>query len=444
MALVRGSCRPAPTVYFKNAYLIDGTGAEPRTGGLVVRDGRIVDVGRIDAEPDGAEVINLEGRTLMPGMVLAHVHLTYHDVCTLTDLDVRQPPEVATIAAVCNARTMLDCGFTAGVSAGAPYLVDIHVRNAINAGRIPGPRLLAAGRAISQTGGMLDWNPGALGRGHEGPGLLADGPWEVRRAVRQLVKDGADLVKMYVTGEGLLLGGGQAEPTCTQDEVTAMTEEAHRRHRLCAVRARNAVSCRMAARAGVDLIGRATMIDQEALDAVAAAGCFLVPGLDNLVSTLEHAREGGFAELGSYNDFLDRTHCEEELDAALENLGKARTRGIKVLLGADFGCAWCPHGTYARELTHLVQLAGHPPMDVLVAATRHGAEAMRLQDEIGTLQRGKRADLIVVDGNPLHDIILLEDRKNIRYVMKGGEFFRRPAGTMVRPAAAPAPAPAYA
>jgi imidazolonepropionase-like amidohydrolase len=440
MALVCASCRPAPTVYFKNAYLIDGTGAEPRTGGLVVRDGRIADVGRIDAEPEGAEVINLNGQTLLPGMVLAHVHLTYHDVRELPDLDLRQPPEVATITAVCNARTMLECGFTAGVSAGAPYLVDIHVRNAINAGRIPGPRLLAAGRAISQTGGMLDWNPGGLGRGHEGPGLSADGPWEVRRAVRQLVKDGADLVKMYVTGEGLLLGGGRLEPTCSQDEVSAMAEEAHRRHRLCAVRARTAATCRMAARAGVDFIGRPTMIDDAALDAVAAAGCYLVPGLDNLVSTLEHAREGGFAAMGSYNDFLDRTHCEQELDAALENLAKARTRGIKLLIGGDFGCAWCPHGTYARELTHLVQLAGYPPMDVLVAATRQGAEAMRLQDEIGTLQRGKRADLVVVDGNPLHDILLLEDRKKLRYVMKGGEFFRRPAATALRPVAEPAPA----
>jgi imidazolonepropionase-like amidohydrolase len=432
----RNPSRTAPTVCFRNAYLIDGTGAEPRTGSLVVRDGRIAEVGAPDPEPGGnrVEVIDLAGRTLMPGMVLAHVHLSYSDVRDLPDLDVRQPAEVATIAAVCNARTMLDGGFTAGVSAGAPYLVDVHVRDAINAGRIPGPRLLAAGRPVSQTGGMLDPGPGELPR-------CADGPWEVRRSVRQLVRAGADLVRMHVTGEGLLLGGGPAEATCTQEEVDALADEAHRRRRLCAVHARTADGCRMAARAGADFISRATLADDEALDLVARAGCRLVPCLDHLVSALEHAREGGFAALGSYNDFLDRTHYEEELDEALAFLGRARDRGIPVLIGGSFGCAWCPHGTYARELTHLVQLAGFRPMDVLVAATRQGAEAMRLQDEIGTLQPGKRADLIVVEGNPLHDISLLEEPRNLSYVMKGGEFVRRPAAAAaVRPEVEAAPA----
>jgi imidazolonepropionase-like amidohydrolase len=439
MAPARFSGRTAPTVYFRDAYLIDGTGGEPRRGGLVVREGRIVEVGPIDPEPAGdrTEVIDLAGRALMPGLVLAHVHLSNRDVRGLSDLDVRQPAEVATITAVCNARTMLEHGFTAGVSAGAPYQVDVHVRNAIHAGRIPGPRLLAAGRPVCQTGGMLDMGAG-------GPGLCADGPWEVRRAVRQLVRDGADLVKMYVTAEGMPLEFGPAEATCTQDEVTALADEAHRRQRLCAVHARTAESCRMAARAGVDLIGRASLADDEALDLAAGAHSCLVPCLDHLVSILEHAREGGFAELGSYNDFLDKTHYEEELDAALENLGRARARGIRVLVGGDFGCAWCPHGTYARELTHLVQLAGFRPMDVLVAATRLGAEAMRMQDELGTLQPGKRADLIVVEGNPLHDITLLEERKNISYVMKGGEFFRRPAAAVVSVRPPVEAAPAYA
>jgi imidazolonepropionase-like amidohydrolase len=435
MSQARGGLRTAHTVYFKNAYLIDGTGAEPRLGGLLVHDDRIADVGRIDAEPDGdrAEVIDLGGRALLPGLVLAHVHLSYHQVREQADLDLRQPPEVAAITAVCTARTLLGCGVTAALSAGAPHLVDVHVRNAINAGQVPGPRLLAAGRDICQTGGVLDAHPSWLRLGTDGFAVFADGPWEVRRAVRRLVKDGADLVKMYVTGDGLLLGGGPPEPTCTQEEVDAMADEAHRRGRLCSVHARTAAGCSMAARARVDLLDHATRADDEALDAVAAAGCFLVPALDTLVSTLEHAREGGFAHFASYNDFLDRTNAEDELDAALETIARARKRGIRVVAGGDFGCAWCPHGTYGRELTHLVHLAGYAPMDALVAATRLGAEAMRLQDRIGTLQRGKLADLIVVEGNPLHDITLLEDRKNISYVMKGGRFVRRAA---VEPAAA--------
>ncbi len=419
-------------IYFKNAFIIDGTGRKPVTGGLVVEGDRIKQVGAIDNEPNGngAEVIDLAGQTLMPGMILSHVHLSYNHVKDLPDLDLKQPPEVATIAAVCNARLMLDCGYTAGLSAGALHMVDIHIRNAINAGHIPGPRLLAAGRDICQTGGMLDWNPSWLKLGMDGLGVFVDGPWEVRKAVRQMVKDGADMIKMYITGEGLLLECQQTEVTCTQEELDAMVDEAHRRGRLCSVHARSAESCKMASRAGVDLIDHATFIDDETLDLIAEAGSFIAPGLDYIVSTLEYAKQGGFPWLGSYANFMDKTHYEEELEASIENIAKAHKRGIKVLIGSDFGFSWCPHGTYARELTHLVKLVGLAPMDALVAGTKRGAEAMRMQDRIGTLEPGKLADLIVVDGNPLDDIRILEDRTNITHVMKGGKFFRWPVEGM--------------
>src|SRR5262249_34796770 len=303
-------------------------------------------------------------------MILAHVHLSYNHVKDLPDLDLKQPAEVSTIAAVCNAKTMLECGFTSGLSAGAPHMVGIHIRDPINPRALPRPRLLAAGRDICQTGGMLDWNPTWLRLGMEGLGVFVDGPWEVRKAVRQMVKDGADMIKMYITGEGLLLECQQTEVTCTQEEIDVMAEEAHRRHRLCSVHARSSASCRMAARAGVDLIDHATFIDDETLDLIAEAGCFVAPGLDYIVSTLEYARQGGFPWLGSYQNFLKKTHYEEELEAALVNIAKAHRRGIKILIGSDFGFAWCPHGTYARELTHLVRLVGYKPMDALVAATR--------------------------------------------------------------------------
>jgi imidazolonepropionase-like amidohydrolase len=159
MTLCNGSNGNGSTC-FKDAFIIDGTGREPFTGSLLVREGQIAQVGDIDPEPNGngTMVIDLAGRTLMPGMILSHVHLSYNHIHDLPDLDLKQPPEVATIAAVCNARLMLECGFTAGLSAGALHMVDIHIRDAINAGKITGPRLLAAGRDICQTGGMLDWN----------------------------------------------------------------------------------------------------------------------------------------------------------------------------------------------------------------------------------------------------------------------------------------------
>ena len=175
----------------------------------------------------------------------------------------------------------------------------------------------------------------------------------------------------------------------------------------------------------------ATFIDDETIDLICARKCWVAPGLDYIVSTLEYAEQGGFDWLGSYETFLDKTHYKEELDAALENLGKMRRRGVRILMGSDFGFSWCPHGTYARELTHYVKLAGFSPMEVLVAATKLGAEAMRMGDKIGTVEAGKLADLIVVDGNPLEDITILEDRKKITHVMKGGHFFRRPLKEMV-------------
>src|SRR6266545_5560830 len=433
MAQDNGRSRPGSTIYFRNAMLLDGTGRDPAPGGLVVQGDRIKEVGRIDPEPqgDGVEVIDLAGRTLMPGMVLAHVHLSYNHVKDLPDLDLKQPPEVSTIAAVCNARTMLDCGYTSGLSAGALHMVDIHIRNAINAGHIPGPRLLAAGRDIVQTGGMLDWNPSWLKLGMDGLGVFVDGPWEVRKAVRQMVKDGADMIKMYITGEGLLLECQQTEVTCTQEEIDAMVEEAHRRNRLCSVHARSSESCMMAARAGVDVIDHATFIDAATIDLICEKKCHVAPGLDYIVSTLEYAEQGGFGWLGSYANFLDKTHYKVELEATTENIGKMKRRGVRILMGSDFGFSWCAHGTYARELTHYVKLAGFSPMEVLVAATKLGAEAMRMGDKIGTVQPGKLADLIVVDGNPLEDITILEDRKKITHVMKGGQFFRRPLKEMV-------------
>src|SRR5262245_35304247 len=420
-------------IYFKNAHIIDGTGREPFSGGLLVDNEKIKQVGDIDPEPNGngTMVIDLAGKTLMPGMILSHVHLSYNHVRELSDLDLKEPPEISTIAAVCNARTMLDCGYTAGLSAGALHMVDIHIRNAINAGAIPGPRLLAAGRDIVQTGGMLDWNPSWLKLGMDGLGVFVDGPWEVRKAVRQMVKDGADMIKMYITGEGLLLECQQTEVTCTQEEIDVMVDEAHRRKRLCSVHARSAESCQMAAKAGVDLIDHATFIDDRTIDMICMRGCYVAPGLDYIVSTLEYAEQGGFGWLGSYENFLDRTHYKEELDAAIENVGKMKKRGVPILMGSDFGFSWCPHGTYARELTHYVKLTGFSPMEALGAPTRGGAQAMRMADRIGTVQAGKLADLIVVDGNPLEDITILEDRRRITHVMKGGSFFRRPMTELV-------------
>jgi imidazolonepropionase-like amidohydrolase len=408
-------------ILLKNALLIDGTGREPIVGGVIIQGNRIKQVGHVprDFDDEAAEVIDLRGRTVMPGMILANVRLGHRHVKTPTEAELKPTPELATITAVNNARLMLDCGYTAGVTAGTVHRVDVHIRDAIGSGHIPGPRLLAAGRDLCPTSATSTDSP-------RWGSLVADGPWEVRKAVRRLVKEGVDVVRLRV-GSTEIPGDGPAEVACTQDEVNALAEEAHRRRLLCAVETRSVEGARLAARAGVDLVDRATSLDDESLELLAEAGCSLVPGLERLVGTLEYARNGGFSWMGSYNDFLDRTHCEEELEEAVETVARARRLGLRVVIGSGFGFCWCPHGCYGRELTHLVHLAGLSPMDALLSATLHGAEAMGLDNELGTLEPGKLADLIVIEGNPLHDIALLEEKKNISWVMKDGVFHRRGA-----------------
>jgi imidazolonepropionase-like amidohydrolase len=198
----------APTL-FLNARLIDGNGGDPVEGAAVQVEGnRITLVGRTSdfpPNPDGnRRVIDLGGKTLMPGLVEAHSHVSYWGAKDLPDLDLKLAPENSTIYAVKNCELMLRCGFTAASSAGAVHRVDVTIRDAINDGIIPGPRLMAAGRDICGTGGMLDWNPSFWKLGMDGLGIFADGVDEVRKAVRSVIRDGADVIKLYMTGEGLL------------------------------------------------------------------------------------------------------------------------------------------------------------------------------------------------------------------------------------------------
>jgi imidazolonepropionase-like amidohydrolase len=408
----------------RNARLIDGTGRAAQDGAALLIEGdTIVHAGPLagaDAPgPDAAVALDLAGRTVIPGLVEAHLHLSYNDVKQIADLDLNCPPEYSTLLSAKNAELVLHCGYTAARSAGSVHAVDVALKRAINEGLFPGPRLLAAGRDICATGGMADWNPSYLKLGMEGLALIADGPEQIRAAVRRVIKDGADVVKCYVGGDALLPHTPIADCTYTLPEVQALVDEAHMRGRMVAAHVRGERSSEVAALAGVDSIEHATYASDDTLKQIRDQGLTLVPGLRYLYSIFENGPRFGITEA-----VVGPSGLHDEIKQASDTYRRARELGIRMCPGGDFGFAWNPHGEYAKDVQVFVDVIGFTPLEAITCATRHGAELMRMQDRIGTLTPGKLADLVVVDGDPLQDIAVLQDRTRLS-VMKGGQWVTR-------------------
>lgn len=407
-----------------NARLVDGTGAAPVDGASVLVEGdTIAFAGRLSPadRPTGpdVEIIDVAGRTIIPGLVEAHIHLSYNHVKVIADLDLNCPPEYSTLRAAKNAELALACGYTAARSAGAVHRIDMALKQAIDEGLIPGPRLLAASRDICATGGMADWNPSYLKLGMEGLALIADGPDQVRAAVRRSIKDGADVVKCYVGGDALLPHTPIGDCTYTLAEVAALVDETRMRGRTSAAHVRGQRSSRIAAEAGVDSLEHATYADDETLRMVADRGLFLVPGLRYLYSILENGPAFGITE-----EVVAPTGLRDEIKQAADTYRRARDRGIRMCPGGDFGFAWNPHGEYARDIQVFVDVIGYTPVEAIRCATLWGAELMRMADRIGSVEAGKLADLVIVDGDPVRDIAVLQNRRRLS-VVKGGRFVTR-------------------
>jgi imidazolonepropionase-like amidohydrolase len=408
-------------LHLKNARLIDGTGAPPvAPAALVVEGNTIVHAGVLapaDAPGPGAAVtVDLQGRTVIPGLVEAHLHLSYNNVKAVADLDLNCPPEYSTLVSAKNAELVLACGYTAARSAGSVHAIDVALKRAITEGLFPGPRLLAAGRDICATGGMADWNASYLKLGMEGLALIADGPDQIRAAVRRVVKDGADVVKCYVGGDALLPHTPISDCTYTLDEVRTLVDEAHMRGRMAAAHVRGQRSSRVAAEAGVDSIEHATCADDETLAMIRDRGLVLVPGLRYLYSIVENGPRFGITE-----DVIGPSGLRDEIKQASDTYRRARELGIRMCPGGDFGFAWCPHGEYAKDIQVFVDVIGFTALEAIRAATLWGAELMRMADRIGSLRPGRLADLVVVDGDPLADIAVLQDRARLS-VMKDGRW----------------------
>jgi imidazolonepropionase-like amidohydrolase len=406
-----------------NARILDGTGREPFLGAVRVEGNRITQVmpGAAVPAPDGATVINGAGATLMPGLIESHAHIGLADLGSL-DL-TRLPVEEHMLITVRNARTMLDCGYTSAFSAAAPKpRLDVVLKREIEAGRVPGPRLLANGPEITVTGGLGDSNLLHLPH-YETPTFawVADGPDTIRRVCRLLAREGVDLLKLNLSGD-LGTSAWPSEQTAMSDaEVEAAMEVARARGLRVAAHCRSAGSVMMALRHGVEVIYHANYADERALDALEAARdrIFVGPALGITYNLSQAAGQWGVT--------AERARAfEHELAVTVDAIGRMRKRGIRVLPGGDYGFPYTPHGTYARDLWLFVKILGFSAMDTLVAATKLGGEIMGRPGELGVVTSGALADLLLVDGDPLTNIEILQDRGALRMIMKDGTLHKAP------------------
>ncbi len=397
---------------FTNATLFLGTQDEAiADGALWVRDGVVEFAGAAADLPQGATAAptDVGGKFIMPGMTETHAHLSFADASPFAIGDT--PVEQATITAVRNAELMLKAGFTSAVSFGSTYRIDVALRDAINSGRIVGPRLLAAGRDLGATASNVD-SPGGLSQ-------IADGPWAVRKAVREQRKLGVNVVKVFIDGENINPTNPPGELSFTDEEVNAIVDEAHRRRMRVACHARSADAVKQAVRAGVDYIGHANYLDDEAVELLAAARdrVFVGPAIAWEVQYLNQCET-----LGISRETVCQQGYEREIEATVATVAKLRAAGVRLVVGGDYGISIAPHGTYAKDLEYFVELFDMSPAEALRCATQNGGLAMNPNGRLGTLAANSHADFVIVDGNPLEDIRVLQDHARLT-VYKGGVNF---------------------
>jgi len=410
-------------VLFTNVRVFDGSGAMPYAGEVLVQGNRIARVGRGGAAAiGGVTVIDGAGAFLMPGLVEAHTHFSWNDQPTLDSIQ-RMPVEEHILWCADVAKRYLDMGWTSCVGAAtAKPRLDVVIRNAIAKGDIPGPRYLAASQEITVPGGLGDTSPPHLPFAELSFGAIVSGPEEMRRTVREFVKIGVDSLKINLSGE--YITGLPAELTPFADEEVAMcVAEAKRYGKRVAAHARSCESVKQCVRHGVEVIYHASFTDEEALDLLEAnkEKHFVAPGLAWLINTSYHASEWGLTP-----EVTKKMGYHRELEVAVESLKKMLKRGLRILPGGDYGFAWTPHGTNAKDLEYFVKYLGMSPMEALLSATAYGGPIMRMGEVIGQVREDYLADLLLVDGDPLSDITVLQDRKRILAVMKDGEFHRAP------------------
>lgn len=416
------------TTIITNGQLIDGTGAAAiPSAALVIQNGRIKFAGpaaQAPSVPPDAERIDAQGGTIMPGLVEAHFHATYFNIAALEDLDIKYPVEYVSLLSSVNCRLALECGYTAARSGGCLFNVDVWLKKAIEGDLIPGPRLASSGREICSAGGLMDWNPEFRKIGMEGLVFIINGQEDARKAVRALVKDGVEWVKTYPTGDAAAPDVNDHHTLCmTFDEMHAVVATAHNHKLKVTGHCRATEGIKNALRAGYDTIEHGTFMDDEAMELLLKRNTPVIPALYFEKASVERGPEFGLSQA-----VIDGH--QETLEGGAESARRILKAGGRLGMGGDYGFGWNPHGDYAKELVFFVKDVGLTPLEVIRCATKTGAEIMGCEAEFGTLEKGKLADVLVIDGNPLRDIDVLTERRKFLAVLQGGII---KAGSLAKP-----------
>ncbi len=359
--------------------------------------------------------VDLNGQFLMPGMTESHAHLSYSNNGP-TELE-KTPVEEAMLNSMDNARVMLGSGFTSAIGFGSVHRIDVFLRDAIKNGQIPGPRLKASGRDLGSTGSNADLTPDYARPDIDGLGMFCDGPYEVRRGVRSMAKNRVDVVKIFLDGECMCDHAQPGQLTYTDEEVAAAVDEAHKRNMKVACHSRSAAAVKQAVIHGVDYIGHANYLDDEALDLLRKNKdrVFVGPAIAWELKFMEDPYCLGFAPTQKQIEAYAK-----EVEATISSVKKMKSVGVRVLVGGDYGLNVTPHGTYAKDLEYFVRLFGMTSSEALLCATRDGGAAFDSSGMLGTLEEGKLADLLIINGNPLEDITVLQNHDQITAVVKDG------------------------
>jgi imidazolonepropionase-like amidohydrolase len=397
-----------------NANLIDGTGSAPQPRTSVLVEGNLIrDIGDADAlratvpQSDHLEVIEATGRTVMPGLIDAHCHMTYGESRTQEEQDLYTGVELRTLIAAANASKVLRAGVTSISQPGGSYYIGVGLREGIRSGLVQGPRMTAAGRYITTSNGLTDYYPTTVGNPDGAIGKLANTLPEMVNELRRQVKNGVDFIKLADSP----YGQWQA---FTNDEMKQLAELAHNLGRPITVHARGSSEVSAAVAAGFDWIMHGNVMTDETIDQLASSGIPLVPTLLLL------------ANLSDWGDLCgvpanQRDGARRMLEKTSDSLHRAHAAGVRMLMGTDTGFSVTPYGEWhARELELLMVYAGLTELEAIRAGTKDAAMTTSLGDQVGEVAAGKRADLLVVNGDPSTNIRVLVDKRNIEVVIKDG------------------------
>ena len=411
------STNGAKTTIIRNGTLIDATGQPAvQNDAVVVQGNRILSVGAVPPQinvedREHVETIDATDKWIMPGLIEGHCHLSFGQP-VMPGLSVARgttSPEFSTIRAAKNAQIVLRSGVTSLSIPGGTWFIDVALREAINAGMIEGPRIYCAGRFIVTYGSISDNEPSWMGTPEHVNGVLANSVSEMITEVRRQCKHGVDFIKMADSTWGDF-------QTISKEELEAVVGEAHRRNARIAIHSRGSDSTRAAAEAGVDWIMHADLATKEDLEFVVEKGVRIMPTM----TFLRHAVEVG-RDFGRSDREVDQ--IKHNLEGSYSMLEHARALGVKVLCGTDSGNSTVmPYGElHANEMEIMVKYGGYTPMEAIVANTKENAFAVGLEGDLGTIEAGKLADILILDKDPLADVSVLKNGSHLSAVIKDGK-----------------------